>query len=120
MFTTTGDTHTTGFSRSKARLDGSMHTIMQATSIEPAAIPNWTLHDLRRTMASGMARLGISLPVIEKVLNHTSGSFGGIVSVYQHHDFAAEKRAALDKWAFFVIALVEERPANVVPPSHTL
>jgi hypothetical protein len=46
-----------------------------------------------------MARLGINLPIIEKVLNHTSGSFGGIVSVYQHHDFADEKRRAREAFA---------------------
>ena len=55
----------------------------------------WVLHDLRRTVASGMARLGIRLPVIEKVLNHVSGTFRGIVGAYQRHDFAAEKRDAL-------------------------
>jgi integrase len=69
-------------------------------------IPQWTLHDLRRTVASGMARLGISLAIIEKILNHVSGSFAGIVSVYQRHEFAEEKRAALEKWADHVERLV--------------
>lgn len=116
-FTTTGDTHVTGYSRSKTRLDATMLAEMRKGAIDPQSItlPSWTLHDLRRTMASGMARLGINLPVIEKVLNHTSGSFGGIVSVYQHHDFADEKRRALDAWASFVLLLVEDKPAaNVV------
>ena len=45
-------------------------------------LPRWTFHDLRRTAVSGMARLGIPLAVIEKVVNHTSGSFAGIVGVY--------------------------------------
>jgi hypothetical protein len=53
-----------------------------------------------------MARLGINLPVIEKVLNHTSGSFAGIVGVYQRHDFAEEKRDALDKWATHISTIV--------------
>ena len=76
----------------------------------------WRLHDLRRTAASGMARLGINLPVIEKVLNHTSGSFRGIVGVYQRHSFADEKRAALEAWGSFVTSLVNDDPAtNVVP-----
>jgi integrase len=69
-------------------------------------VSKWTLHDLRRTVASGMARLGISLAVIEKILNHVSGSFAGIVGVYQRHEFAEEKRAALDKWAAHVERLV--------------
>ena len=72
----------------------------------PREMPHWQLHDLRRTCASGMARLGIALPVIEKVLNHTSGSFAGIVGVYQRHDFGNEKRAALEKWGDFVVGLV--------------
>jgi hypothetical protein len=62
-----------------------------------------------------MAKLGINLPVIERVLNHVSGSFAGIVGVYQHHSFADEKRAALDAWASYVMTLVEGRPANVTP-----
>jgi hypothetical protein len=62
-----------------------------------------------------MARLGISLPVIGKVLNHSSGSFAGIVAVYQRHSFADEKRNALEAWGKFVLSLIEGRPANVVP-----
>ena len=65
-------------------------------------LDHWTFHDLRRTMASGMARLGIALPVIEKVLNHSSGTFRGIVGVYQRHSYAEEKRVALDRWAAHV------------------
>jgi len=59
--------------------------------------------------------LGINLPTIEKVLNHTSGSFSGIVSVYQRHDFADEKRRALDAWGAHVADVVADRPRrNVV------
>jgi hypothetical protein len=62
-----------------------------------------------------MARLGVNLPVIEKVLNHTSGSFAGIVGVYQRHSFADEKRRALEVWGRFVEELVSDEPAgNVV------
>lgn len=95
MFTTTGETPVSGFSKIKKRLDAAV----------PDA-PPWVLHDLRRTAASGMARLGINLPVIEKVLNHTSGSFGGVTGIYQRHQFAVEKRAALEIWAAHVEALV--------------
>ena len=56
-------------------------------------IPHWTFHDLRRTAATGMARLGIAVRVTEAVLNHVSGTGGGIVGVYQRHDYADEKRA---------------------------
>jgi integrase len=74
----------------------------------------WVLHDLRRTCASGMARLGIRLPVIEKTLNHKSGTFRGIVGVYQRHDFATEKRDALQRWADHIDAVVRGEPAGKV------
>jgi hypothetical protein len=83
------------------------------TSWEASSRPA-TLHDIRRSVASGMAKLGISLPVIERVLNHVSGSFAGIVGIYQRHDFAGEKKVALDKWDAHVAAIVADRPAKVV------
>jgi integrase len=79
----------------------------------------WVLHDLRRTAASGMARLGIRLPVIKKCLNHASGSFRGIVGVYQRHDFAAEKRDALQRWANHVDAVVRGEPTGKVVQIRT-
>ena len=59
----------------------------------------WTLHDLRRTVGTGMQKLGVRLEVTEATLNHKSGSRGGIVSVYQRYDYALEKRDALNSWA---------------------
>jgi integrase len=101
VFTTNGRTAASGFSKAKLRID----------ALAPTKEP-WRLHDLRRTVASGMARLGINLPVIEKVLNHASGSFAGIVGVYQRHTFADEKRAALQAWGNFVAALIEGKHAE--------
>ncbi|MEI9990599.1 MAG: tyrosine-type recombinase/integrase [Rhizomicrobium sp.] len=63
-----------------------------------AGVSGWTLHDLRRTFASGLAAEGVALPVIERLLNHVSGSFGGIVGVYQRYDFMPEMREAIGKW----------------------
>ena len=74
----------------------------------------WTLHDLRRSVASGMAKLGIKLPVIERVLNHKSESFAGIVGIYQRHDFAAEKRDALQAWADHVDTIIRGEPVGKV------
>ena len=108
VFTTTRNVAVSGFSRAKDRLDASI-------TGDGETIDHWTFHDLRRTMASGMARIGIQLPVIEKILNHTSGTFKGIVGVYQRHSFADEKRAALQAWASFVQATVTgEQASNVV------
>jgi integrase len=94
-FSLNGTTPFNGFSKAKVRFDKVLN------------IPDWTIHDLRRTAASGMARLGVSLVVIEKVLNHVSGSLAGIVGVYQRHEFADEKRAALQQWADHVERLVQ-------------
>ena len=81
---------------------------------DDAAIPPWTIHDLRRTCAAGLQRLGVPLPVTERVLNHVSGSFGGIVGVYQRHEYADEKREALERWAARVEQIVCGQVARVV------
>src|SRR5262245_28014992 len=104
VLTTNGAAPSSGFGKNKKKLDGLL----------PADMTPWRLHDLRRTAASGMARLGINLPVIEKVLNHASGSFAGVVGIYQRHSFADEKRAALEAWGRHVNALVSGKPAKVV------
>ena len=75
----------------------------------PAPLVPWSVHDLRRTVATGLQRLGVRLEVTEAVLNHISGSRGGIAGVYQRHDWAAEKRAALDAWAAHVLSVAAGR-----------
>jgi integrase len=65
-----------------------------------------TTHDLRRTVATGLQRLGVRLEVTEALLNHVSGSRAGVVGVYQRHTWSDEKRAALDAWARHVERLV--------------
>jgi integrase len=68
----------------------------------PKELPPWRLHDLRRTVATGLQRRGVRLEVTEAVLNHVSGSRAGIVGVYQRHDWAEEKREALTAWGTYV------------------
>jgi hypothetical protein len=79
----------------------------------PAGIPNWRLHDLRRTCASGMQKLGIRVEVIERSLNHLSGSFGGVAGIYQRDPMTDEVRAAQERWATHVEGLVAGKPTNV-------
>jgi hypothetical protein len=62
-----------------------------------------------RTMATGLQRLGVRLEVTEAVLNHISGSRAGIVAIYQRHDWATEKRVALDAWATHVMSAIQGR-----------
>ncbi len=83
-----------GWSKGKAALD------------KKANIAPWTLHDLRRTYATNLQKLGIKLEVIEALLNHVSGTRTGIVGVYQRHRYEAEMREAValfDAWFSRVI-----------------
>lgn len=114
VFTTTGESALQGYHKGRNHIAKRMAEIAGDETGEPVEIPHWTFHDLRRTAATGMARLGIPVRVTEAVLNHVSGTAGGIVSVYQRHDYADEKRAALDAWARFVCDLVQGTADNVV------
>src|SRR5262245_22515740 len=104
VFTTNGATPVSGYSKIKRRID----------VLLPPDTPHWTLHDLRRSVASGLARLNVSLPVVERILGHTSGSFRGVVGIYQRFDFADAKRQALETWGSFVAALVQGKPSGKV------
>ena len=98
LFSVNGRNHVSSWSRPKLRLDA-------ATGINQP----WVVHDIRRTVATGCQKLGVNLQTVEAVLGHTAGSRAGIVRVYQVHDFAAEKRAALEAWGAHVMALVGEQ-----------
>ncbi len=93
VFSTTGKTPVSGFSKAKRRLD----ELMKA-DLENRFLP-WRAHDIRRTLATGLQRLGVRFEVTEAVLNHVSGARSGVAGVYQRYDWAIEKRAALDSWA---------------------
>lgn len=78
-------------------------------------IPDWRFHDLRRTAATGMSEIGVPPHIVEAVLNHISGSKGGVAGTYNRAAYAAEKKAALERWSAHVMGLVEGRAAgNVV------
>jgi integrase len=71
-------------------------------------VAGWRLHDLRRTVVSGMARLGVPPHVADKILNHPAGTISGVAAVYQRHDFLAERKAALDRWSAHVEDIVQK------------
>ncbi|MGA7676237.1 MAG: site-specific integrase [Rhizomicrobium sp.] len=73
---------------------------------EALSLPHWTLHDLRRTFATNVAALGTPVHVTEKVLNHISGSTGGIVAVYQRHSYQKEMREAIEQWEAYLALLM--------------
>jgi integrase len=101
VFTTTGTTPISGFGRAKGRLFAKVDA------------PDWRIHDLRRTAASGMARLGVAPHVVEKVLNHKSGIISGVAAVYNRYGYDLEKRDALEKWSETVLML-PDTPSEII------
>jgi integrase len=112
VFTSDGETHAAGWSRVKLRLDAKMAELARA---ENATVPPWVVHDLRRTTATGLQKLGVRLEVTEAVLNHVSGTRAGIVSVYQKYQYGDEKREALERWADYVEKIVDSRAKRTLP-----
>ena len=109
VFTTTGTTPVSGWSRAKSNLDQVMLKSAQEYGGEDADSIHrnpWRIHDLRRTIATGMERLGIRLQVVEAFLGHVAGSRAGVVGIYQQHTYDDEKRKAAEKWAEHVTSLV--------------
>ncbi|MEI6537710.1 MAG: hypothetical protein WCN98_20365, partial [Verrucomicrobiaceae bacterium] len=99
--------------KAKVALDDLIDKATAAAGGEPMA--EWRVHDLRRTLATGLQRLGVRFEVTEAVLNHISGSKGGVAGIYQRHDWKDEKRAALAAWASHVDRLLSGAPrSNVI------
>lgn len=106
VFTTTGKTGVSGFSKAKARLNELAAQERREAKIRPVEIPDWHLHDLRRTGVTTMARLGIPSDVADRILNHQASSTNsGVKGVYQVHSFAAEREEALRSWAIHVATI---------------
>ena len=79
-----------------------------------SGVREWRFHDLRRSVATGMADLGVQPHVIEEILNHQSGHKRGVAGIYNRASYEREKRAALALWAEHLTAAVENRPNKVV------
>lgn len=97
IFSTTGKTHVSGFTKAKAALD------------KAANVTDWRLHDFRRTGVSALAAMGFDSIVADKVLAHQPGKLSAVARVYQRHDFAAERASALQAWAAHVQQCAEGR-----------
>lgn len=97
VFTTTGYSPISGITKMVLRIQAASET------------SNWRLHDLRRTAASEMARMSIPPHIVEKVLNHVSGTLSGVAGVYNRYGYDPEKRDALEKWGEFLGQLEQGR-----------
>lgn len=106
---TNAKTSASGMSKAVKRL-----LEIMATHLEVDKVEHFTLHDLRRTAASHMQRLGISLQAVEAVLNHISGSMAGIVGIYQRYAMGPEKREALEKWAIEIERIIKPKDTQIV------
>lgn len=133
VFTETGTTPVSGFSAAVLRLQRAIHAERTATASDPvpaapsagaksagkeAAAPpalGWTLHDLRRTGVTTLARLGVAPHVADRLLNHVQGAIRGVAAVYQRHEFLAERRAAAEAWAAHVLAVAGAPAVAPVP-----
>ena len=111
VFSTTGGKRpVSGYSKAKLRIEQEINKALARNGGEP--LTNWQIHDLRRTAASGMAKLGVPVDHIGRVLNHAPR--GITATVYDKHSYMPEKRRALDLWCAHVGSLVRPRPDNVV------
>jgi len=108
VFTTNGERPISGYGKTKVRLDKAIAKARSKAKQDP--LPAWTIHDLRRTTATGLGRLGISRFVIARILNHADRSVTGI---YDKYEYLAEKRHALGAWEQYVRTLIALPGENV-------
>jgi integrase len=102
------------------RWAGNSHHVKRALDAHMGKTPKWVIHDIRRSVASGMAKIGVAVPVIEKILAHRSGTFRGVVGTYQRHSFLPEMATALQRWGDYIEQLVTGKPAKILklPPGR--
>jgi integrase len=110
VFTTRADRPISGYSKAKARLDKVVATTRKGEGL--AAIDAWTIHDLRRTVGTGLGKLGVPRFIIARVLNHADRTVTGI---YDRHEYLEEKRLALEAWGTYLANLIVPPGADVVP-----
>ena len=103
LFTTNGLTPVSGFGHALRRVREKM-----------PGVPPFTLHDLRRTLASGMADLGIAESIVDRCLNHAGRKVSGTARVYNRHEYLKERQAALERWAAHVESLVRPTTPSIV------
>src|SRR5262245_38822436 len=93
---------------------GHFHRIKPELDARMGDTAPWVIHDIRRSVASGMAKIGVAVQVIEKILAHRSGTFRGIVGTYQRHSFVPEMTAALERWSDHLERVVSAKSADVI------
>ena len=136
VFTSTGEAAVSGFSRAKDRIDASMIRLrrrelgLPETDRElrrhlhfpdrkplPVEIPHWVLHDLRRTCVTKMAEeLKVGPHIVDKILNHRSGTIRGVAAIYNRAAYLDERRSALEAWSRWIVMLITpaKKKTNII------
>lgn len=124
VFSTTGETPISGFSKMKLALDAAMLPIVQELADKraeergeephPVEMKPWTLHDIRRTGTTTLQALGFPIEVTERVINHKSGEVSGIKAVYNLWEYWPERQDALTKWGAYLDGLIKGADASNV------
>ncbi|MBJ7533318.1 site-specific integrase [Rhodomicrobium vannielii ATCC 17100] len=120
LFTTTGVTAMSGFGKAKQRIDARIAEARTDAGLQP--MPEWDMHDLRRTMVTMMnERLGIVPHVVEACVNHISGrAKAGVAGVYNKALYLHERREALTAWANLVQSLVQDEASLAANDAHAV
>jgi len=112
VFPSRDGTPFSGFGKSKAKLDKAVFAASknQKNGAKVSPLPNWTLHDLRRTAKTLMVRTGVRPDISERVLGHV---IAGVEGTYDRHSYADEKRDALEKLAAIIERILDPLPSNI-------
>ena len=113
VFPSQVNTPFSGFGKSKVALDRAVLKALQKRAKKGAKVhllPNWTLHDLRRTAKTLMVRAGVRPDISERVLGHI---IAGVEGTYDRHSYADEKRDALEKLAQMIERILDPQPSSV-------
>ena len=97
VFTTNLKSPVSGFSKWKVEID------------KAAGVTNWRFHDLRRTATTGMAEIGVPPHIVDRILNHSTGTISGVAAIYNRFEYREERVRALDAWAKRVTDIVAGR-----------
>lgn len=105
VFSTNGKRPLSGFGKLKERINRTINTAREADGLEP--MEQWTLHDLRRTLVTGMNEIGTLPHIVEAVVNHVSGAAkAGVAGTYNHAKYEKPCRIALKAWERHLMAIV--------------
>ena len=118
LFSKNGKSPPNGWSSAKARFDPLVLAVLKERAVDRGENPehvemkHWTWHDLRRTVSTLLSKCAVSTEVVEALLNHISGTKGGVAGTYKVYEYAPEKRAAIAKWDRFITEIVTSNPAH--------